>query len=266
MRKLIFLGVLLLAAGIGVVAYGRWAQQKQNITDDSRWEEIKQAEKYASFVKKFNTVASKDDFTALEKDLSSLPKKYQESLGPQIKLKVAILNFAEAEDLLDRARGMQQSLTVPSIPPAPRQVGVDAMGQPVYTQDPPEPPKIHPAAMELLNKATPLYKDCKREVDRLAEVKGDDTHNFRLNYIKGEVYHRYTQLFATQETVRELFNQTVTCYKHALRYKAADTNTVINIELLIRDEQGMAGGPGPGQQQQMKLLNQAAGSGRLKGN
>lgn len=265
MKKLFLLGIFLVIVGIGVVAYGSWAQREQDVLDRVRWQETKDTEKYVSFVDKFNKARLKNEFQTLEKEFVSLPKKYQESLGGKIKLKMAILNFSEAEELLDRARRLQASLSIPGTLPEKRQVGVDHEGKPVWVQDPPEPPKAHPAAMELLNKAIPVYHECKREIDRLGEVKGDDLHNFHLNYVKGEIYHRYTQLFATQETARELFNQTVTYYKHALRYKPADTDTVINIELLIRDEQGMAGGAGP-QQQRTKMLNQTPGSGRSKGN
>lgn len=266
MKKLLFVGILLVLAGVGVVAFGQWAQNQQDQEDNVKLQEMKDAKKYVSFVARFNKAATKEDYVALERELSKLPKQYQESFSSQIKLKLAILNFGEAEELLNRARGLQASLTVPPPPPEKRQVGVDQMGQPVYVQDQAPPPKIHPAAMELLNKAIPLYNDSKKEVDRLGEVKGNADYNFRLNYVKGEVYHRYTQLFATQETARPLFNQTVTYYKNALKYKPADTDTVINIELLIRDEQGMAGGAGQPEQQKSKLLNQQAGSGRSKGN
>lgn len=266
MKKLIFLGSLLVLGSVAVAAYGFWAQEKQNVVDRVRWQESKDSEKYASLVTKFNGAKSKDEYLAVEKELSALPKKHQEALTPQIKLRMAMLNFAEAEDLLNRARALQASLSVPPLPPEKRQVGVDNMGNPVFVQDQAPPPEIHPMAMKLLEKAIPLYNDSKKEMDRLTEVKGDNDYNFRLNYVKGEVYHRYTQLFATQETAKELFNQTVTFYKQALRYKPADTNTVINIELLIRDEQGMGGGAGQPQQQRSKLLNQQAGHGHSKGN
>lgn len=266
MRKLLLLGVVLLLAGGGVIAYGVIAQDKQNAADRVRWQETQEARKFSKFVEQVNDAKTKDDYKALEATIATLPKKQQEALAPHVKLKQAVLNFAEAEELLNRARGLQTSLTVPTPPPEKRQVGVDSMGNPVYAQDQPEPTKIHPTAMKLFNEAVPLYESSKREMDRLTEIKGNDAYNFRLNYVKGEVYHRYTQLFATQETARELFNQTVTFYKHALRYKPADTDTVINIELLIKDEQGMAGNAGQPQQQKSKLLNQAAGSGRSKGN
>lgn len=264
MKKLLFLGVLVTLAGAGVVGYGMWAQQKQNEEDLVRWQETQQVTRLNDFVDKFNGAKSKDDYRILEAGLSKLPKKHQDLMGPQIKLKLAVFDFEEAEDLLDRARGLQQSLTVPQPPPPPAITHYDHHGQPVHGQPPAPPVKIHPAAMAMFEKAVPLYHNAKKEMDRLSEAKGDADYNFRLNYIKGEVYHRYTQLFATQETAKELFNQTVTYYKTALRYKPADINTVINIELLIRDEQGM-GGAGQPQQQRNKLLNQQPGSGRSKG-
>jgi len=56
----------------------------------------------------------------------------------------------------------------------------------------------------------------------------------------------------------------VTYYKYALRHKPGDRDTVINIELLIKDAQGM--GQGQPQQQRNRLLNQQPGVGRSKGN
>lgn len=266
MKKLFFVGVFFVLCGVGIVAYGQWAQNKQNVLDEARWRETKDAKRYNVFIDRFNNASTKIAYEALEKELVTLPKQYQDVLSSQIKLRVAVLNFEEAQELLDRARALHASLSLPAPPPEKVQTGVDSMGQPIYKIDQLPPSKPHSSVLELLDKSMVLYNNSKREVDRLAEVKGDVDYNFRLNYVKGEVYHRYTQLFATQETARELFNQTVTYYKHALRYKPADTNTVINIELLIRDEQGMTGGAGQPDQQKSKLLNQTPGSGSSKGN
>ena len=252
MKKLIFLGTFFIVAGAGVIGYGIWAQQKQNEEDFDRFQEIKQTTRLNSFIDKFNKAKSKQDYKNLETGLANLSKKHQELLGPQIKLKLAVFDFEAAEDLLDRARALQQSLTDPMLTQKSDAKETASL-------------KVHPSALSLFEKSIPLYQNAKKEVDRLNEAKDDPDYNFRLNYIKGEVYHRYTQLFGNEETARELFNQTVVYYKQALRFKPADTNTVINIELLIRDEDGMAGPRTNPSQTRSKLLNQAPGSGRYKG-
>jgi tetratricopeptide (TPR) repeat protein len=246
MKKLILLGLLVAAGGGTTLYFGLEDDKLQATAESKRATEQQEISRTNEYLVAFNKAGTVEEVRVLLSKLESLPPELQEKVTPAVKLRLAILNFQEAERLLNRARQLQAALT----PPQPQSL-------------PPPPPPIHPQAMELLQKAIPLYEEAKKDVDRLSDRKDNPSYNFLLNYTKGEVYHRHLMLFGNEETAKELFSQAVTYYKMALRHKPGDTDTVINIELLIRDGEGMGQGP---QQQRNRLLNQQPGSGRSKGN
>jgi hypothetical protein len=259
MKKLILVGVLLAAAGGTALYFGLEDDKRQAAEEKKVADEALHVGVTNDTIDMLHNAKTVDDVNyVLTERYKLLPKHLQEKVGPLAKLKLAVLSFEKAEKHLDRARGLQAALAEPPGQPTP-----DPQNPMIMVQPP--PPKIHPLAMAEFQKSVPLYESSKKEIDRLSEIKGDDRYNFLLNYSKGEIYHRYLHLFATQETAPQLLAQAVTYYKHALRHKPGDTDTVINIELLIKDSQGM-GGQGQPQQQRNRLLNQQPGSGRSKGN
>ncbi len=250
MKILLLIGLTLGITG-GVCAYiGIKDDKQQVVVNKKSAEELAKVREINACVDKFNKFSSEEDAKFVLDKASTLPKQLQDALIPAAKLKLTIVDFLVAEELLDRARALQASL---ASPPEPSPPGITT---------PPKPSPPHPLAMQMFQKAVPLYENSKKTIDTLYENK-DEKYNFLLNYTKGEVYHRYLQLFGTEETAKELLAQTVVFYKKALNYKPNDMNTVINIELLINDAAGM-NGMGP-QQQRNKLLNQMPGSGRSKG-
>jgi hypothetical protein len=83
-----------------------------------------------------------------------------------------------------------------------------------------------------------MYELARKEVEKLKDTSDND-FNYNVNYLKGEIYYRFLELIADQETSQEIFNQTVTYYKQALRYRPNDINTVVNIELLIKNQSNL---------------------------
>jgi len=271
MKKFIFLSIVVLAGGAYLLVQARNTEKEQqdaiakvkldNYTIDFTNEYIAQ-------VNDAVTITQLDD---LERKLPYIWPEWNDSdsqkkVKATLSLKKAKVQFLEAEALLKQAIDLQNALTLPPLPPDPPMPTTDSTGHgynaaQTLPREPPPPP-IHPAAKEALEKAEKLYVSSKKQIDKLNDIPGDKDYNFSLNYTKGEIYHRHLLFLSTPENQQELLIQTATYYKKALGLKPGDTNTVINIELLLKQSQG-------GGQQQVsqpqRMLNQM-GVGKSKGN
>lgn len=268
MKKLLLLGLLVAGAGVGVTVYGDYEEQKRKAEDKDKDLFAAIVWVQNDFVEKFKKAKTKDDLLSLEAELVSMPKYFQDMAGPPLSLKIMAITLDEADTMFERAKKLQTSLV---LPPEPMQsIAVDTppdsetyMADPPPQPQPPQPP-IHPSVQVIAEKAFTMYEQLKTRIDKLPEIPDDNNYNYTLHYMKGEVYYRYLQFHSTQQTAPEILKQTVNEYKLALKYKPGDVDTVVNIEILIKNSQGMGGG-GPGQQRQ-KMLNQGPGLGRTKGN
>jgi len=257
MKWLLF-SLLLALAGAGLLAYNHYHEQDRLVAEGRRDALVKETEEVNELSRLITSTKDKDCLLALQGRA-----KGHKRLEPVLQLAIATAVFEEAEVSLAKAVEVNNALATPPTPPPPPVF--DQMGQPVL-QPPPPPPPLHPLVVKNLEAAFKQYKEAKELCDRIQQQPDDDNFNFSLNYFKGEVYYRHTQFLSTPETAKELFDQTLIYWKHALRYKARDIDTVINIELLIKNQQQMLSGaiqPGTNRPQMMPA-NQA-GRGRLKG-
>jgi len=236
--KYVIGGVVLIMAGL-FLSY--WAHKKgeeeQRHYEDDKWV-LTRMEDALEIAKKIDK-SSEEDLMKLKVTISVLPAEDQEDLMPYVDLRLTILTFQEAEKLLEEAASMHRTL------------GEDG-------------DELHPMVNRLLTRAIKKYEESKRIVDNLGEMEDEDDYNFTLNYVKGEVYFRHLQLLRTPETANALFKSTVNYFKFALRYRPRDTNTVVNIELLIKKQNQFASANPKLQKRQ--LLNSKAGLGSSKGN
>ena len=171
-------------------------------------------------------------------------KNVQEDLSPYLALRRAVAFFDEAESNLFRGLDIQRSVAIPQA----------------------EEQEMHPLTRESLQKAAECYEKARKEVDNISENK-DVAFNYNLNYIKGEIYYRYLQYMSDQDNAQELFNQTLNCYKNALKYRMADINTVVNIELLIKNKSAFIGDAANPQAKKKQMLNiKKAGVSKGSGN
>lgn len=254
--------VLLLAVGGGLVFYGKYHADQVEIAKEEYEEQLIYVKLQNDFLDDFEKAKTKRDFSILASELQLLPDDLKAQMAPKVELGLVTALLADADAIFERARKLQSALTVPPPPPPPT-TSLDTSDGYQPTPEPPTP-KIHPAAQELADRAIPIYEEIRTRVDKIPEIKGDQKFNYLLHYTKGEIYFRYLQILGTEENSRELFNQTLTEYKLALQCKPGDVNTVVNIELLIKENQS-GGGQGGGNRQQ-KMLNQQAGFGRSTGN
>lgn len=265
--KILLFGIVVVVLGAGAVAYGHYLNEDY-IARIAEYETVvENIQSQKNFLKQVDNAKNRHELIALEGKLSAYPKDFQDKVGPHIGLRIISTTFDEADDIFDRARKLQLSLVLPEPEPQLQQ-SLEPQDDPykhapMAPPPPPKIPEIHPVAQALADKAMPLYEEMKKRIDKMSNIDGDDNYNFAFHYTKGEVYYRYMQFFGTQETIKELYKQTVNEFKLALRYKPGDVNTVINIELLIKND------PGGGQNSEknrQKMLNQSAGFGRSKGN
>lgn len=163
-----------------------------------------------------------------EATLAKLSKERAAALAPYIALKKSLLYFNEAEGFLMRAVEIETA------------VGGDSQS-------------INPLAQASLNKAIDLYDKARKEVELLKDTN-DANFNFSANYLKGEIYYRLLEFVADRESAVEIFNQTLTYYKMALRSKPGDINTVVNIELLIKNQNRLLGNAADPQQKKKQML------------
>lgn len=244
MKKVIFnLGLLLFLLGLSSFLIGNRYKEDSSL-------ELKEKELVLQKQAIINNVVSvinegnKDKLEVLNKNLKNLELQ---NYGPYVSLKLAIHKFIEAENSFNRTKLLYASLKGGN--------------------------KLHPLVQENLDKTIRLYEECREMADRMGDFNdskvGDPNHeyNFCLNYLKGEIYYRHLELLSKPETVRDLMTQTITYFRNALEYKPGDLNTVINIEILIKNrEQMMAIANDPGAQKQQALIQKMAGSGNSKGN
>lgn len=205
MKRLVF-GVIFLVLGIGFYVYNIeeiLIGEQVRLAED-RYQDELQFNEVRALVNKANTIEELDQVLKVV-DLD------KDKLLPIIGLKRSLLLFNEAEGHLMKAVEIENALT-------------DDSKQ-----------NLHPLTVKELNKAIQLYETARKEVEQIKEQK-NLTFDYQLNYLKGEIYFRHLEIMATQETALEMFNQTVTYYKYALRHKPSDVNTVVNIEILIKNQ------------------------------
>jgi hypothetical protein len=269
MKKLIGLTIVLVLGGVGLLVYAHTLDISHKAVIDKAEEAKAEIDVLNGYIAQINKAGTVAELELLERHVPKFgsddtQKKIKGTLG----LKKAKLEFMEAEALLARAIDLQQALTLPPLPPEPAPMPMTDTGHGGYNPtpppqpQPPPPPPIHPAAQAALEKAEKLYISSKKQIDKLNDIAGDKDYNFSLNYTKGEIYHRHLMFLSTQENQQELFTQTAMHYKKALTYRPGDTNTIVNIELLLKQAQG---GGGQGQSQPQRMLNQM-GVGKSKGN
>lgn len=192
---------------------------------------------------------------ALINDADSLEKLNFKVENKYYDLKVCTLKFQRAEGLLNRAREVQKELVKPKEMPYIRET-------PGVVE---EKEEIHPLALSLLKEAIELYKNCKEECDKLVENEDID-FNFALNYLKGEIYFRNLELLATPETMKELFEQTIGSFKNALKAKPRDIDTIVNIELLLKNSEKLLAMMNRPSVRLNQMLKPRAGQGKYRGN
>lgn len=268
MKWLLFsLGLAL--AGAGLLVYNHYHEQDRLLAESRKNALVKEAEEVNELSKLISSTTNKEELLALQSRVKGVSGTgvSDKRLEPILQLAIATAVFEEGEANLTKAIEVNNALATPAPPPQPRPAVFDQMGQPVPQPPVPQPPPpLHPLVVKNLDAAFKNYREAKELCDRIQQQPDSNNFNFSLNYFKGEVYYRHTQFLSTPETAKELFDQTLVCWKHALRYKARDIDTVINIELLIKNQQQMlSGAVQPGNQRPQMLPATQAGRGRLKG-
>lgn len=263
MKYFIGLGLLFLLVWFGGTTY--ISQQERQLTPE---EEAKN--KFVHSVALSETIRhsinhpadiSDDDLGALGKILGANNVYDDQRLTAYLKLRQNMARFKAAEEMLGRAVAIQNAFN-----PPPEAVPFETPGteEEEAAKAPPPQPKIHPIAQDLINKAITLHRKVKQDIDKLRPYP-DPEFRFAFHYLKGEVYYRHLQLDASGETMTEVFAEILESYKKALQDRPKDTNTVINIELLIKNQKKlMNNAEQPRLQRQQNLLQQV-GVGKLKG-
>lgn len=214
-----------------------------------------------------NKAANLADIEAIEQKMQDLESK--DKLAPYVSLKKSRLMFEEAEMYMRKAVEIERAVFIPDPPAPPMPPPTPDPNNPYATppMPPPEPPRIyHPLTIVNLEKAFALYDKARKESEKLKE--GDDADfNFHMNYMKGEIYYRILELMSDQESAPELFNQTLSYYKFALRSRNNDVNTTINIEILIKNQNSLMGNSASPQARKKQMLNSGKfGVGKSSGN
>lgn len=209
-----------------------------------------------------NGAKTQDDLDKAEMMLQQLPQAYRDSIMPTLSLKRSAFWFNEAEEHLRKAIEIERAVSFPQPPPK--------TWPPVDESDteqlPPPAKELHPLTTANLNKAIALYEKARKNAEALKD-DGTTDFNYHLNYLKGEIYYRMLELVADQESAQEIFNQALTYYKYALRSRNNDMNTVINIEILIKNGGGLVNNAGNPQAKKKQLLtSKKYGIGRSSGN
>lgn len=267
MKKLIFgLGFLTLAY-ISFIYLGHMQSKFTKAELDSMNDNYSNQILLNKLHTELNKVNSLNDIGLIGKELQDLNQVDKIKLEPYVILKRASLLFNQGEQYLRRAGEIEFALTAP---PESKKVMPAAEGDPenpIEVMPPPEQQRTyHPLTMETLEKAISYYEQAKKEADKLSEGSDAD-FNYSLNYLKGEIYYRFLQFLSDAENAQELFNQTLGHYKVALRYRPGDINTVVNIELLIKNQSSLLSNANNPQVKQKQMLNlRKAGLGSSKGN
>jgi len=189
-----------------------------------------------------NKAQNLDDLVQVESSMGSLSEAKRTKLLPMISLKKSKFWFNEAEQYLMKAAEIERAVDT--------QVDDKA---------------LHPLTVINLEKAFALYDKSRKEVDKIKD-SNDKDFNYHVNYLKGEVYFRTLEFMSNQDSAQELFNQTLTYYKYALRNRPSDINTVINIEILIKNQNKLASNMNPKARKKQMLNSKKFGVGRSSGN
>jgi hypothetical protein len=266
MKKLLFgLGFLALACA-SFVYLGHKETQFSNadfrVAEDDYFNQLK-FNKVNGMFNKANSESSLAIVEALY--LGTLDEVAEARMGPYVTLKKASLLFNQGEYYLHRAEEIEFSLSSPPKPAGPPDVDPENPNvEPIAA--PNEQRKYHPLTIQMLQKATDSYEAARKEVDKLSE-NTDIEFNFGMNYLKGEIYYRFLEFMSDSDTAQELFNQTLNYYKIALRHKPGDINTVVNIEILIKNQNDFLSNASNPQVKRKQMLNvRKAGLGSSKGN
>lgn len=255
MRKLLF-GIVLVIAG--VVGYQYFNNRSIQLKAMDKNEDAGVFLANTSFRSVKSAINSADTLeqlndSGLNEELINLPKQLQDKARPYLGLKKASLLFKQGELYLEKAKLIEKALEAPETPPV--------QGQPL-----PERPPLNRLTLENLKKSFDAYENARKEIEKYIEI-GDNDFDYNLGYLKGEIYFRYLQYLSTQETSEELFNQTLLNYKQALKYKPSDIDSVINIELLIKNQMSLMGNASRPSNRRKQMLNlKRYGLGHSSGN
>lgn len=267
MKRLLF-GLVFVAIGVYSVHY--FSNAEKNTEDEITLKINKSYDEQVldnDIRTAINKAKSISDLEKAERDMQSLPKEYQERVAPTVALKKATVWFNEAEEYLRRAIEIENAAAVPPGPPMPMADPENhEEGGPEVIPAPQQQRELHPLTVDSLNKAFALYEKARKESEKLKD--GDDSDfNYHMNYLKGEIYYRVLEFLAEPDTAQELFNQALTYYKYALRYRNNDINTVVNIELLIKNQNNLLGNAaGPQARKKQMLTSKKFGIGKSSGN
>jgi hypothetical protein len=264
MKKLLF-GLSLIALAYASHLYLDHKQSQSAKTDTSAAKEIYNNQNaYNNMSLLINKAESLEHIEIIESLMPDLSKQNREKLAPYISLKKASLLFNQGEYYLRRAGEIESSVAEPKQPPM---ISDDPENHQGVEQLPsPQPQQYHPLTVEMVKKAVDFYERARKEADKLTESVDVD-FNFGLNYLKGEIYYRHLELLADNDTAQELFNQTLNYYKLALRYKPGDIDTVVNVELLIKNQSNLLADANNPQVKRKQMLNvRKAGLGSGRGN
>lgn len=257
MKKLL-LGLLFV--GLGLVSLLHFSKMEAELEDDQTLSinTFYNAQVIDNKVRTLvNQAVTLDDLERVESQLESLSKESKDKIGPTIALKKSAILFAQAEDYLRKAIEVENAVFEPKVieQPMPPPDPENPPDNPAEVLPPPtaQPKVLHPLTIVNLNKATALYEQARKAVEKVKD-SGDADFDYHLNYLKGEIYYRILELIADQESAPELFNQALTYYKYALRNRNSDINTIVNIELMIKNQSGLMGNGNP-QARKKQLLN-----------
>jgi hypothetical protein len=261
MKKLLF-GLSLIALAYASHLYLDYKQSQSVKTDMTASKEIYDNQNaYNNMSLLINKADSLDHIEIIESLMVDFNKQNREKLVPYLSLKKASLLFNQGEYYLRRAGEIESSVVEPKQPPMPPD---DPENQGVEQLPPPQ--QYHPLTVEMLKKATDFYERARKEADKLTE-SADADFNFGLNYLKGEIYYRYLEFLADNDTAQELFNQTLNYFKLALRHRPGDIDTVVNVELLIKNQSSLLANSNNPQAKRKQMLNvRKAGLGSGRGN
>jgi hypothetical protein len=215
-----------------------------------------------------NNAKTLEEIELVEQKMQELANK--DKVAQYVAIKKSRLLFEEAEMYMRRAVEIEKAVFIPDPPkpvPVPMVDPNNPYATPTTPMPPPEPPRIyHPLTLVNLEKAFALYDKARKESEKLKE-SDDNDFNFNLNYLKGEIYYRILELMADQESAPELFNQTLSYFKFALRSRNNDVDTSVNIELLIKNQNSLMGNANNPQARKKQMLNSGKfGVGKSSGN
>lgn len=220
---------------LALVIFSYFHRKEREMEDNSIYQALQLQEKQKKindYIERINGAKNTTELTQLENELSKLDLWVADDLMKYIKLRQARFQFYKAEEDLQIAVDLETALA------------------------PDNRTELNPLTVAALKKAVVGYDEIRKQADNLSDGSNMD-FNYHLNYLRGCVYHRILQFASDETNAQELFNQTLQHYKNALRYRPSDINTVINIELLIKDQNELANNAGQlkGQRQRKQMLN-----------